>query len=373
MLNKKIKIVLTGGGTGGHITPLIAVFRELKHLNPALQFIYIGPTRNSRGQFKKDNIKVWPLFTGRFRRYITLKSVLLNIIDIFKILFGFLQSLLYLIIYKPTIIFSKGGYGSFPTIVWAWIFRIPIVAHESDSIPGATNRLLARFATKVAVSFPGEYSKFPAEKIVVLGTPLRNMQNMGAKEAEKLLNIKGEKPLVFITGASQGAEQINRLVFKNLENLLKKYEIIHQVGDKNYKIIQQKIKRLSLYTKDYHVYPFLDEEEMKAAYVASNLVISRASSTNLFEIAVLGKPSILIPLPTSAAGHQLKNAEIYEKAGACINLNPFNITPSKFYKILSETMRNHEKLESMSLAAKKFSKPKAAANVAELILKIINA
>ena len=370
MSRKKIKIALTGGGTGGHITPLIAVPRQLNKLTHNLKFVYIGPTRNLKGLLKKENINVWPLFTGRLRRYLTVKAIFLNFIDFFKILFGFLQAIIYLIIYRPNIIFSKGGYGSFPTIVWAWIFRIPTIAHESDSIPGATNKLLARFATKIVTSFPGEYKNFSPKKLVCLGTPIRDMTT-DKQDAKTIIKIVGERPVIFITGASQGAAQINHLVLKNLEVLLKKYEIIHQVGDRNYKKIEREIKKLSISTQEYHLYAFLDENQMKAAYNIASLVVSRASSTNIFEIAALGKPSILIPLPTSASGHQLKNAQIYQETGACINLNPFNLTPDEFYQALINLMEDPAKLKKMAENAYNFSKPNAAQDIAKLILKTI--
>ena len=371
MSRKKIKIALTGGGTGGHITPLIAVLRQLNKLTHNLKFVYIGPTRNLKGLLKKENINVWPLFTGRLRRYLTVKAIFLNFIDFFKILFGFLQAIIYLIIYRPNIIFSKGGYGSFPTIVWAWIFRIPTIAHESDSVPGATNKLLARFATKIVTSFPGEYKNFSHKKLVCLGTPIRDM-TMNKQDAKTIVKVTGEKPVIFITGASQGAVQINHLVLKNLEVLLKKYEIIHQVGDRNYKKIEREIKKLSISTQEYHLYAFLDENQMKAAYNIASLVVSRASSTNIFEIAALGKPSILIPLPTSASGHQLKNAQIYEKAGACIVLDPFSVTPNQLLNTINQLMANKKRLQTMSEAALRFSKPHAARDIAKLILKTVD-
>ena len=374
--NKKIKIVLTGGGTGGHITPLISVYRELIKLarkkEIELKFIYIGPTRNSKGLFSADGIKVWPLFTGRFRRYITPKSIILNCVDIFKVAFGFLQATTYLICFRPNIMFSKGGYGSFPTTVVAWLLKIPVVIHESDSIPGATNRFLSEFAKKIIVSFPGKYKQLPNKKIVELGTPLRDMFGIGKKESKKLLNLEDIEPIIFVTGASQGAEQINQLIFKNLENLIKKYEIIHQVGDKNYKKVKQQTEKLSFYNSNrYHIYPYLNEKKMIAAYVAADLVISRASSTNIFEIAVLGKPSILIPLPTSSAGHQLKNAQIYEEAGACIVLNPFSVTANQLLNIVNQLIADEQRLQTMSEAALLFSKPNAAQDIAKLILKTV--
>src|SRR3989338_5677638 len=357
---KKLKIVLTGGGTGGHIVPLIAVYRELFKLTQnnkiKLKCVFIGPIRNNKGLFKTDNIKTLPLFTGRLRRYITFKSILLNFIDIFKLIVGFLQAIIYLIIFHPDIIFSKGGYGSFPTTIAAWFFKIPIIIHESDSIPGTTNRFLAKFAKKVVVSFPGEYKQLPNKKIIQLGTPLRNMLNINKEKAKNFFDLQNVKPILFITGASQGAEQINELVLANLENLTQKYEIIHQVGDKNYKKISQRIKEFpTSVISRYHIFPYLPEEKMIAAYVVADIVISRASSTNLFEIALLAKPSILIPLPTSAAGHQLKNAQIYSQQRACLNLDPFTITPKIFLDSIDNLMSDAEKLKKMSQAAKNFS------------------
>ena len=373
MSRKKIKIALTGGGTGGHTIPLIAVVRELSRRRQVealnLNFTYIGPRQGSQQIKLEKNIQIKLIVTGKFRRYITFSSILFNFIDLFKILIGFLQTFFYLIFDRPSVIFSKGGYGSFPTVVTAWILKVPVILHESDSILGATNKILSRFEKKIVLSFSTTTSYLPKEKLIVLGNPIRTELFGGnLQEAKKEFAIQSDKPVLLVTGGSQGARQINDLVLKNLKTLAQNYEIIHQAGEKNYSSIQ---KTVSDSIDSYHVYAFLNENQMKLAYAISQLIVARAGA-GIFEKAALGKPSILIPLPTSAAGHQLKNAQIYEEAGACIVLDPFSVTPNQLLNTINQLMANKQRLQTMSEAALRFSKPNAARDIAKLILKTVD-
>lgn len=366
---KKIKIVLTGGGTAGHTMPLIAVAREMrkiaKNQNILLSFVFIGPARGSNQISDEKYIKRKILISGRFRRYFSFH----NFIEPLKLLTGFVQAFFYLLWYRPNIIFSKGGYGSFPTTVVAWLFKIPIISHESDSIAGATNKFLAKFSKKIIVSFPVVHPKLPHNKTVLLGQPVRDLRGANIENAKKEFNIKTNKPILLIRGGSQGALQINNLILDILKELVTKYEVLHQTGEKNYNTVIKKVEKLFKQGKNpnYHAYPFFNEQEMRYAYKITKLIVDR-SGAGVFEIALAGKPSILIPLATSAAKHQQKNAEIYSASGAAIVLNPHTVTSNELLKTINSLMNDEQKLNQMSVSALKFAKPNAANDIAKLIL-----
>ena len=357
-----MKILLTGGGTGGHIFPLIAVARELqKQKNSSL--VLLGPCRDHREPFNELGIKSHHLITGKIRRYFSFR----NFLDIALLGVGFLQSYWYLVWYMPDVVFSKGGYGAFPVVIVAWMFRIPVIAHESDSVVGLTNKTLARFTKIIITSFPTTYSNIPSNKQKNIGNPVRAYSTHSAQNP---LNLHKKHPLVFIMGGSQGAEQINNFVFDSLDLFLKKYEIVHQVGAKHIrKAREQHLEISPRIRKNYHCFAFLNEQEIADAYKQSKLIISRAGSGSIFEIAGAGKPSVLIPLALSAANHQRKNAQIYERLGACVVLEPNDVTIESFQKTIKNVMNNKSKRRNMGVAAKKFARPYAAKKIAHLISK----
>lgn len=358
-----MRILLTGGGTGGHIFPLIAVARNLqKHKNISL--VFLGPCRSHKESLDQINIRSHNLITGKIRRYFSLY----NVLDVFLLGVGFVQSFVYLVWYMPDVVFSKGGYGAFPVVIVAWMFRIPIVAHESDSVVGLTNKTLLRFTSQVITSFPTTYPAIPQYKQKNIGNPVRNYAIK--QDVQNPLNLNKKHPLVFIMGGSQGAEQINDFVFDSLELFLKKYEIVHQVGAKHIRKAREKHLEISpRMRKNYHCFAFLNEQEMAFAYKQCKLIVSRAGSGSIFEIAGAGKPSVLIPLASSAADHQRKNADIYERFGACVVLAPNDVTVEIFQKVVKNVMNNKSKRRRMSVAAKKFARPNAAQKITRLILK----
>lgn len=374
-----MRIILTGGGTGGHTFPLIAVSRELKNqfsstppapkTQQGLELIFIGPGKYAKNYILTEGIAFKNLLAGKWRRYVTPLDILRNFLDLFKTLLGFLQAYWYFLLYMPDAVFSKGGYGSFAVVIVAWVFRIPVILHESDSVPGFVNKFLSKFSKKIIVSFPTEYPQFPKNKTVLAGNPVRNLAAVDIAQARATFQITTNKPVIFIYGGSQGAAQINALVLAILKQLTANYEIIHQTGDQNYQKIIEHIETTPDFNQaSYHPIAFLQEPQVEAAYTLSSLVVARAGSGNIFEMALYGKPSILIPLETSAAGHQQKNADIYEAAGACLNLSPQNLTPNMLLAQIDILLSNAEQLAVMSENAKKFAKPNAAKEIAQIIL-----
>lgn len=372
-----MKILFTGGGTAGHIFPIIAILRQIKKIysKEDLRFYYIGP-RDEFGKalFLKEGVIVKTILAGKMRRYFGFKSFFQNLSDIlFRIPIGFLQSLFYIFVISPDLIFSKGGYGSLPVVFSGWLLLTPIFLHESDAVPGLANKLMGKFSLEIFVSFSVEKMgiSFPAKKMISLGNPIREEILEGEEEkAKELFKLTGEKPVILVLGGSQGAQRINDILLAVLPEILENFELIHQTGRKNFKEITAEAnvmvnENLQRY---YHPSPFLKEERLKHAYKKSGLIISRAGSGSIFEIAAFGKPSILIPLPRAAQDHQLKNAYAYAETGACLVVEEENLTSHFFLERLKYLFSQPEKLKEMGKAGKAFSRPEAARIIAEYII-----
>ncbi|MDP3882449.1 MAG: UDP-N-acetylglucosamine--N-acetylmuramyl-(pentapeptide) pyrophosphoryl-undecaprenol N-acetylglucosamine transferase [Candidatus Staskawiczbacteria bacterium] len=368
-----MRILFTGGGTGGHVYPLVAIAREIRRIYPKqnLEFYYLGP-KDELGLIllSQEDFIIKTIISGKVRRYFSLQ----NFVDIlFKIPFGILQTFFMMLQIKPDLVFSKGGSGSISVTYPAKLLKIPVFIHESDVVPGLSNQQTSKWAKKVFTSFPKtEY--FEPEKIVLTGNPIRKEITEGDKQiAGDLFNLTFSKPIFLIVGGSQGAGAVNDFVLRILNDLLKKFEIIHVTGRENIKQVEREAqvvmnKDLEKY---YHPIAFLDEEKTKHAYAAADLVISRSGSSAIFEIAACGKPSILIPLPTSAGDHQSKNAYVYANAGACIVLEQENLTPNIFMENVELLLLHSEKVEEMKQSAFAFAKPLAARAIAREILEFL--
>jgi UDP-N-acetylglucosamine--N-acetylmuramyl-(pentapeptide) pyrophosphoryl-undecaprenol N-acetylglucosamine transferase len=367
-----MKILFTGGGSGGHVFPMVAIAREIRRIysKKDLEFYYLGPKDElSLIYLSQEDFIIKKIVSGKIRRYFSWQ----NFIDIFfKIPFGIIQSFFLLLTIKPDLVFSKGGSGSISVTYPARILRIPVFIHESDVVPGLSNQKTAKWAKKIFVSFPKtEY--FNPEKTIIVGNPIRKEITEGDKQmAGELFKLTFSKPIFLIIGGSQGAEAINDFVLRVLNNLLKDYEIIHVTGSLNFKsvVAESQVVIEKDLDRYYHPIGFLDEEHTKHAYKAADLIISRSGGA-LFEIAANGKPSILIPLPSAAANHQSKNAYAYAETGACEVLEQENMTPNFFMEKIQLLFLQPEKLEEMKQAALGFAKPMAARAVAREILEFL--
>ena len=374
-----MKIVFTGGGTGGHTIPIVAVSRELRELAQEqkvnIKMYYLGPRDRFGILVPQEGIKVFPVMSGKIRRYITLISILENLIDIFKIPLGIIEAYCLLFFIGPDIVFSKGGYGSIPAVVAAWSLRVPIFLHESDVSPGLANRIISRFSTKVFVSFPPSQEEyFPKDKMIFVGNPIRDdLLNGSVEEAKKIFNLVGDKPVLLILGGSQGSKRINDKVLDGLTEFLKNFELIHQCGINNFREVQ---KESGVVIPDdlvqyYHPFPFLDEKQLSDAYKVSSFIVSRAGSGSTFEIAALGKPSILVPLPEAAQNHQVKNAYAYASSGAAYVIEENSLTPNFLIERIKYILSHPDEISKMSQAALKFAKPKAAHDIAERVMSFL--
>ena len=371
-----MRILFTGGATGGHIFPIIAITRQLKKIytnnskENELEMFFLGSGGLSEKFLEKEGVKVETILAAKLRRYFSFKIFL----DFIKIPIGFFKSLLYLYIWMPDVIFSKGGYDSFPVVVVGWIYRIPILIHESDTVPGLANRWAGKFSKKVSVSFSSAEKYFPKEKTALIGNPIREeitkkciLNNQDEKQKTKNdYHITSQKPVIVVLGGSQGAKKINNLILLTLPELLEEYEIIHQCGANHY----QKIKTELIELDNYHLFPFLNEKQMSDVYFMSDLVISRAGAGSICEIAICGKPSILIPLPKSAGGHQRQNALTYAQSGSGVILEQSNLTSSLLLNEINKILSNNESYQKMSTNAKRFSRPEAVEKISKQLIEL---
>ncbi|MBI2041916.1 MAG: UDP-N-acetylglucosamine--N-acetylmuramyl-(pentapeptide) pyrophosphoryl-undecaprenol N-acetylglucosamine transferase [Candidatus Nealsonbacteria bacterium] len=371
-----MKILFTGGGTAGHIFPIIAVARELRRLGLDWKFYYVGP-KDEFGSIllSQEDVEIKTILAGKIRRYANWKSITQNIFDIlFKIPAGFLQSFFYVFFTAPDLIFSKGGYGSLPSVFSGWFLQVPILLHESDVVPGLANKLLSKLVSKIFVSFPVSQTEYFSEKkMVSIGNPVRIELLGGSKEgAQKLFNLTEEKPVILIMGGSQGAQKINDTILEILPQILSEFELIHQTGEKNFEEVRNESKVVITpeLERFYHPVGFLKEIELREAYAASDLILSRAGSGSIFEIAALGKPSVLVPLALAAQDHQAKNAYAYAEGskGATLVIEEANLTPHFLLEKIKYIFAVPGELEKMSKAAKSFAKPDSGLLIAEYIM-----
>ncbi len=362
---KKYKVIFTGGGTGGHVFPLVSIIRNLKD-NPdesfELEMHYIGPKdKITEFNFSDEGLSVKSVFTGKLRRRFDPLAILLNILDIIKIPIGVIQSIAQIMIISPDLVFSKGGYGSVPMVLAASMLRVPIILHESDAVPGLANRIISRFATEVFVSFQDTEGINPSKKMVV-GNPIRkSILNGSYESAESRFNLQGGKPGLLIMGGSQGSERINNNLLAVLNQLLDDFEIIHQCGKNNFKNIKAETEAFLPESKKglYHPQAFFNEEELGDAYKVADLIISRAGAGSIFEITAVGKPSILIPLPEAAQDHQKENAYRVAEKGASIVIEEENLTPHFLMERIRSLFFQSEQLEKMKKKTDSFAKPEA--------------
>ncbi len=369
-----MKILLAGGGiSGGHFFPLIAVADALKAVAGQekianLDLVFISDSEYDKQILLQKGIRFKKVYAGKIRRYFSL----LNILDVFKAGIGILKALGSIYGDFPDVIFSKGGYASFPVVFAARIFGIPVIIHESDAVPGKVNKWAGKFAKRVAISFNEAAQYFPREKTALTGNPIRSeLCNPVKAGSREFLGLEENVPVLMIIGGSQGAVTINENILTILPDLVKKFQVIHQTGKNNIaevksrsEVILEKVPEKSRY----HVFGFLDLAQFRAAYGAADLVVSRASGGAIFEIAASGLPSILIPLPKAAQDHQRENAYVFASLGACDVIEEKNLSPHVLQSEIEKLLSDKEKQTKMSEAAKKFSKPDAAEKIAREII-----
>lgn len=369
-----MRIVLTGGGTGGHFYPLIAVAEALRDFETdsdgrKIELFYFSTEPYKKDELKRLNIHFKKILAGKVRTYKSAR----NISDKFKTLYGIFIAIGKLFILYPDVVFAKGGYASFPTLVAARILAIPVVVHESDTVPGRVNKWAAKFANRVAVSWAEAAENFKKEKTAHTGQPIRKALLSPQKEgAYKEFSLDPNLPVITVLGGSQGAQRVNDHILDILPALLEHSQIIHQTGENNYEEVMNR-SRIVLERNDYkdryHAYPFLTDDQMRKMAAITTFIISRSGSV-IFEIAAWGIPSILIPIPESISRDQTKNAFSYARAGATSVIEEENLTPHLFIAEINKILGSQEAYENMKKAAHEFAKTDASEKIAKEIVKI---
>ncbi|MBI1974362.1 MAG: UDP-N-acetylglucosamine--N-acetylmuramyl-(pentapeptide) pyrophosphoryl-undecaprenol N-acetylglucosamine transferase [Candidatus Zambryskibacteria bacterium] len=373
-----MRILFTGGGTGGHFYPIISIAEELSALAKEkklleLELFFMSPTPYDAGVLYEHGIIYKKNSAGKIRRAPGILSLFENFIDIFKTGWGILSSIRQVYAIYPDVIFGKGGYTSFPALLAGKLLRIPVVIHESDTVPGRVNLWAAKFASKIAVSYREAAKYFPPNKVAYTGNPVRrDIATPKTEGAREFLKIEEGVPVILILGGSQGARKINDTVLEELDKLVEKYVIIHQVGKNNFEEVKATSEAVlfnSSHKDRYKPFDYLNNLAIRMAAGVASVVVSRAGST-IFEIASWAVPSIIIPINERVSRDQRSNAFAYARAGACSVIEEDNLTPAILASEIERLVTNEDLRKKMGEAAKTFFKPDAARLVAEEILKI---
>lgn len=370
-----MKILFTGGGTGGHFYPIIAIIEALHVLIDeerllGVKLIFMSDAPYDENLLLKEGVYFKHIQAGKLRCYFSF----LNITDFLKTLIGMWNAFWFIYKEFPDIIFGKGGYASFPALFAARLFRIPIIIHESDTVPGRVNRWAAKFAERIAISFPESAKYFPEEKTALTGNPVRKtIIGFTPDEAKEIFQLESDIPVILILGGSQGSKNINDTVLDIAPELVKSFQIIHQCGKNN---IGETKNRLAIvlekspYKNRYHLYAYLDDALLRNAASVADIAISRAGASSIFEIAAWGIPSIIIPLSNSAQNHQRENAYAYARNGAGEVLEESNLTPHLLLSEIQQLLNNKKGRDAMKEAAKNFTRPKASRQIARELLNL---
>ncbi|OIO51509.1 hypothetical protein CO131_00880 [Candidatus Kaiserbacteria bacterium CG_4_9_14_3_um_filter_50_16] len=361
-------IVFTGGGTGGHFYPIIAIaeaisdlVREEHLVAPALY--YFAPNAFDQEALFENGIAYVHIPAGKMRRYASLR----NITDAFVTLAGIVSALFTLFRLYPDVVMSKGGYGSVPTVLAARLLRIPVVIHESDAKPGRANLFAAKFAVNIATSFEGAANYFPKDvqhKIARTGIPIRKaLMRVETEGARQYLGLEIGIPTVFIIGGSQGATNINEVVLSSLKDLVSFANIIHQTGRahiKNVQAVAQVVLGNEPRASRYHPIDYLSDVSLQRAAGIADIVVSRAGANAIAEIGVWRKPAILIPIPESVSHDQRTNAYTYARTGAAVVIEDENLAPHLLISEIQRILHDPELSKRMVASSAGFADPDAA-------------
>jgi UDP-N-acetylglucosamine--N-acetylmuramyl-(pentapeptide) pyrophosphoryl-undecaprenol N-acetylglucosamine transferase len=362
----KIRLLLTGGGTGGHLFPAVATAQEFRKQMPDTEVLFVGTKRKvdtkSLGAygFASESIVCHGL-KGK------------SPLELFKAVavlpVSYFQALLLIRRFKPDIVFGVGGYVTGPVVAAGKTLGIPVVIHEQNSVPGLANRKLGGIADRICLSLPGSGVHFPAEKILYTGNPVRNKI---LELADKPQSPKTGQTLrtLLILGGSQGAQAVNSLITEALCSFsdaeLQQIRVIHQTGDRDEELVKSAYRKRGI---DAEVAGFFTQ--MHEVYEKADLLISRAGATTLSEIAVLGKPAILIPYPYAADNHQEKNGQYYVSGGGAVQFSQKELTAKHLGETILGLMNNEKKLETMGAAMKRLAFPDAAERIVACCLEEI--
>jgi UDP-N-acetylglucosamine--N-acetylmuramyl-(pentapeptide) pyrophosphoryl-undecaprenol N-acetylglucosamine transferase len=324
----KKKIVLTGGGTAGHVTPNIALLPGLKE--SGFDILYIGSKEGmEKGLITAQGIPYRGVSTGKFRRYLSAK----NLSDPFRVLKGYSEAKAIIREYRPDVLFSKGGFVSVPVVWAAAKYKVPVIIHESDMTPGLANKLCYGKASKICCNFPETVASLPVDKAVLTGTPIRAELLSGSREAGlAFTGLSASKPVLLMMGGSSGARALNTVLRSSLDRILPDFQVIHLCGKGN---LDESIRK-----QGYVQYEYISDE-LPDLMACADLVFSRAGANAICELLALRKPNILVPLPlTASRGDQILNAKSFEKQGFSKVIEEEKLTEETLVKAIHEVYDN---------------------------------
>ncbi|MEK9173966.1 MAG: undecaprenyldiphospho-muramoylpentapeptide beta-N-acetylglucosaminyltransferase [Patescibacteria group bacterium] len=368
-----LRIVLTGGVSGGHTFPLIAVAERIAaQTNGNVEFLFIGPKgRFGAEAMEERGIPVKLVSTGKLRRYFSLQ----NFIDPFLIPWGFVESLWYLYRFLPDAVFSKGGSASVPAVLAAWLYRIPILIHDSDAVAGMANKFMSHFATKIAIAYPTAREFFPDAKVALTGNPVRTDILDGSRErGYQELSLDPSKKTLFVIGGSLGATKLNEAVLQILPQLLKEnIQVVHQTGEEHLARIENAVKEYGITpgSSGYVPKAFLSGALLGDVYALADIVISRAGAGSIAELAAHGKTCILVPLPSAANDEQKKNAYAIAHIGGASVLEEPNLSEHILLQEIHELLADEARSKQMGEAIRAFYHKDAAEMLAQGVLSMI--
>ncbi len=369
-----MKIVMTGGGSGGHLYPILAIADAIEEIVKKEHLVepkvwFVSSESYDKGLLYQHGLRGKVIQTGKRRLYRSSK----NFFDIFKTGHAIIRALFFLFRTYPDVVFGKGGYASFPSLFAARLLRIPVVVHESDTVPGRVNLWAGKFAKRIAVSYPEAAKYFPEDRVAWTGNPIRKSIITPIKDgAAAFLNLESDIPTVFIVGGSLGSQKINEVILDTLVSILPQCQIIHQTGKENFAEITrlaEVVLENNEHKSRYHPFAYLDDQALQLIAGNATLAITRAGST-LFEIATWGIPSVVIPITESNGNHQKKNAFAYARTGAAVVIEEANLAPhvlsSEILRLLKDEVLRHK----MRDAAKSFARLDAAELIARELIDV---
>ncbi|MDP4289469.1 MAG: undecaprenyldiphospho-muramoylpentapeptide beta-N-acetylglucosaminyltransferase [Bacteroidota bacterium] len=361
------RVIISGGGTGGHIFPALAIAGALRKIDPDIDILFVG----AKGKMEMEKVPnngypIIGLWISGFQRSLSLSNLLFPI----KLLVSMIKALMILRKFKPSIVIGTGGYASGPVLRAATWLNIPIVIQEQNNFPGVTNRILGRKAACICTAFDGMERYFPKDKILLTGNPIREdifKVKPNRLDALNEFGLENEKQVVFVVGGSQGARSINQAIAANLTFFKEKeIQLIWQTGKSFYQTALDEAKKID-YT-GIKVYEFINTINM--AFEAANVVVSRAGAIAISELCRVGKPAILVPFPYAAGDHQTKNAQALSDRQAAILISDNEIS-KELTVILESLLADKDRQKGLSDSIKLMAKPDAANTIATKILSII--
>lgn len=357
-----MKILFSGGGTLGSVTPLLALAETVSEKEEQAEFLWVGTKHGPEKELvHKSGIRFITLSSGKYRRYISFW----NLVDIFRILIGFFQSLALLRREKPNVCITAGGFISVPVHYAAWVLGIPTWVHQQDMQVGLANALMAKVATRITTALQSQTDLFAGKKGEWLGNPIRHELFLGERSrANEIFSLQSELPVIFVTGGGTGSARINQLIVEAIPHLEGECEVVHLSGkERNQESIEKTVRHFSFY----HSFPFL-AEEMKDAYAVADIVVSRGGFGTLTELAAFKKSAVIIPKP----GHQEENVRSLAQAAAVMVCDETTTTGIQLATLLKDLLRDPVKRKKMGDTLYKLLPPASKERILFILQSIVH-